>query len=79
MLQTNYPDVNAEISKEDREYLSGLFQDYLNKLPEQLRLKIIPMNLIEVVMQVDSPIRNNGWHPALILHFNQFIESLSSK
>jgi hypothetical protein len=77
-LQTNYPKFSNEISTDDKAYLKKSFLDYLNKLPEGLLEKIIPKSLLDVISNVDNPICTNGWHPALVLHFNQFIKVLAN-
>ena len=75
-LQSNYPKFNNELNKELRERLWGEFEIYLNKLSEEIKNKILPTGLADVMLNVDNPLRQNGWHPALILHFNQFFEKI---
>lgn len=43
------------------------------KLPIELVEKITPKNEIEVIMNIDHPLKMNGFHPALLLHFNEYI------
>jgi hypothetical protein len=69
-VRKNYPSV--EISNEDLDELCIEFNNYLDALnlaPELIK-KISPKNEMEVVMNMDNPLKQNGFHPAIKLNTN---------
>ena len=77
-VRKNYPSV--EISNEDLDELCVEFNAYLDALnlaPELIK-RIAPKNEIEVIMAMDSPLKQNGFHPAMTLHFAQFIAKMQA-
>lgn len=77
-VRKNYPSV--EISNEDLDELCIEFNKYLDSLnlaPELIK-KIAPKNEMEVIMAMGSPLKQNGFHPAMILHFDQFIAKMQA-
>lgn len=77
-VRKNYPSV--EISNEDLDEMCVEFNKYLDALnlaPEFIK-KIAPKNEMEVIMAMDSPLKQNGFHPAMILHFDQFIAKMQA-
>ena len=77
-VRKNYPSV--EISNEDLDELCIEFNNYLDALnlaPELIK-KIAPKNEMEVIMAMDSPLKQNGFHPAMLLHFGQFIAKMQA-
>ena len=77
-VRKNYPSV--DISNEDLDELCVEFNNYLDALnlaPEVIQ-KIAPKNEMEVIMEMDSPLKQNGFHPAMLLHFDQFIAKMQA-
>lgn len=78
-LRKNYPEV-ANISNDECDELGELFDIYLKEtIKEETFDKIYPKNELEVVMNMDHPLKQNGFHPALIIHFNNFVEKQMEK
>lgn len=77
-VRKNYPSV--EISNEYLDELCVEFNAYLDSLnltPELIK-KISPKNEMEIVMNMDNPLKQNGFHPAMLLHFDQFIAKMQA-
>ena len=51
------------------------FTKYINNkcTPEQLE-KFMPKSALEVIIQSMHPLKQNGFHPALVYHFTEFIK-----
>lgn len=77
-VRKNYPSV--EISNEDLDELCTEFNSYLDalNLTSEFIKKIAPKNEMEVVMNMDNPLKQNGFHPAMLLHFDQFIAKMQA-
>lgn len=77
-VRKNYPSV--DISNEDLDELCVEFNNYLDALnlgPELIK-KISPKNEMEVILQMDNPLKQNGFHPVMLLHFDQFIAKMQA-
>lgn len=77
-VRKNYPSV--DISNEDLDELCVEFNNYLDALnlaPELIK-KISPKNEMEVILNMDNPLKQNGFHPAMLLHFDQFIVKMQA-
>ena len=77
-VRKNYPSV--DISNEDLDELCVEFNNYLDALnlaPEIIK-RISPKNEMEVILQMDNPLKQNGFHPAMLLHFGQFIAKMQA-
>jgi len=82
-IRANYPAI-ADESNEDltqigvdfKKYLEEIFIGKMDKLEPiwDISLKTVVMNKVKAV-----PFLMNGYHPALILHFNQFVEKMKNE
>ena len=39
-----------------------------------MRLWVVPKDAIEVIIDMDHPLKENGFHPAFMLHFMDFLK-----
>lgn len=78
-LRKNYKDV--EISNEACDGIGQEFYKYLRglNLTEEQKQKILPKNTFDVILNADHPLRTNGFPPAYVLHFAQFIKQQKEK
>lgn len=76
-LRANYTEAASLMSAKEIEETGKLFKDYLKDKFKGKLEKLEPIwdiNLTTVIPQFGSPIRYNGYHPALIIHFEEFIK-----
>ena len=78
-LRKNYKDI--EISNEECDGIGQEFDEYLRclNLTEEQKRNILPKNTFDVILNADHPLRTNGFPPAYVLHFAQFIEQQKEK
>lgn len=77
-VRKNY--LTVEITNEELDELYNGFNQYLKdlNLSEEAKSKFIPKNEMEVILNSDHPLKHNGFHSALLLHFNQFIVKMQA-
>jgi len=79
-IRSIYPNIDiknkqiAIIGKEFKTYLENKFKDDKSKL--EFIWNIEPLN---VILNENHPFRMKGYHPALVLHFTNFIEEVKNK
>ena len=78
-LRKNYEGI--EINNDDCDELGEEFYKYLRdlNLNEEQRKNILPKNTFDVILNADHPLRINGFPPAYVLHFTQFVEQQKEK
>ena len=78
-LRKNYKDI--DISNEECDGIGEEFYKYLRELnlTEKQKQNILPKNTFDVILNSDHPLRTNGFPPAYVLHFAQFIEQQKEK
>lgn len=56
------------------------FSDYMheNCKPETIK-KIVPESPYDVIANMDNPLRTNGFHSGLIMHFLNFVDERGGK
>lgn len=70
----------VEISNEDIDELNKEFSIYLTKKFNDEKLKeFLPKNDLDVALNVDHPLRVNGFHPTIAYHFTEFIKEMKEK
>lgn len=82
-VKANYPSFRnesietlIEVGDEFKNYLEEKFKDNVSKLNDIWNIE--PNHII--MMQVNkTPFRVNGYHPALILHFEEFFKQEAEK
>lgn len=77
-LRKNYK--NIDLTNEECDEIGEAFEHYLNQkcTPQQLK-NFVPESPMEVIMNEDSPLKQNGFHPAFVLHFMDFVELQKEK
>lgn len=73
-LQKESNELLIELGNYFKEYLQEKFADKMDILEP-----IWDINPIKVIMQQGNPLRINGYHPALLIHFSDFIEKMKSE
>lgn len=72
-IRKNYKEL--EIENEEIDAIGIAFSEYLkNKLTDEQLERIVPKSEIDVIMTADSLLRESGFHPALVLHFMEFVK-----
>ena len=64
---------NTELSQTQCAVIGKEFDAYLRKLPEKTRTIILPRSVFDIISNSDNPLRENGFHPALVAHFHIFL------
>lgn len=83
-LRINYPELGKQITDEEiaeigtmfKKHLEGIFRNKMDKLEPiwNIDAKKIIMNQVE-----QKPFLINGYHPALIIHFGEFVEKFKNE
>ena len=78
-VQKIYKD--AEMSNEEIDEIRLNFIEYLKKLnfTEVQQKNCLPKNEIDVVFNMDNPLRIFGFPPAFVLHFTNYVEEQAKK
>lgn len=77
-IRKNFPSINGVLSNKDIDAIGIEFNKYLDsKLNEEQKERILPKNAMEVIINSDHPLKVNGFDPAYILHFRQWIKKQS--
>lgn len=79
-IRKNFEDIGDELSNEDIDEIGIEFHKYLDeKLSDKQKQKILPKDVISVVVNSDHPLKTNGFEPAYVLHFTQWIKESIEK
>lgn len=70
-LRNEPNDILIELGEHFKLYLEDIFVNSMDKLEP-----IWCINPTKVILQLGNPMRENGYHPALLLHFSNFIEKM---
>lgn len=80
-IRKNYPSLGTEsnetlieVGEEFKKYLEDVFKDKMDKLEP-----IWDINPLTVIMNDGHPFKVNGYHPVLIIHFEQFVEKVKKE
>ena len=79
-IRKNFPDVKVtneeaeEIGKEFKKYLLEVFKGKEKKLE-----KIWNISPMKVIMESDHPLKVNGYEPALLIHFDLFVQKMKTQ
>ena len=74
-VRKNYPEAGNQMSNEELDEMAVAFDKYLDDTCKTETLeKIKPKSEMDVVLNMDHPLRQNGFHPAIIIHFSDFVE-----
>jgi hypothetical protein len=78
-IRKKWKDAGEKLSNKEIDGLGIEFEKYLNdNISEENRFKILPLNEMDVIFNMDNPMRDNGFSFAYVMHFYQFIEKLKS-
>lgn len=66
-------EVGKKLSQNECILIGKKFDTYLSQLPEKTRITILPSSLFDILSNSDNPLRENGFHPALVAHFLIFL------
>jgi hypothetical protein len=78
-IRKNFSELD-EITNEDIDEIGVEFHNYLdNKLSEEQKQNILPKDVMSVILQADHPFKTNGFEPAYVLHFTQWIKESVEK
>lgn len=73
-IRKNYPEFSElNLSNDDLDELGKSFNEYLDNLSKEIQERILPKSEIDIIINSDHPLKINGFHPALLLHFNEYI------
>jgi hypothetical protein len=73
-LRKLYKDV--EMSNEDIDEIGEGFYEYLRELnlTQEQKQNILPKDTFDVILNSNHPFRTEGFPPAYVLHFTQYVE-----
>lgn len=73
-LRKLYKDV--EMSNEDIDEIGEGFYEYLRELnlTQEQKQNILPKDTFDVILNSNHPLRTEGFPPAYVLHFTQYVE-----
>lgn len=79
-IRKNFVDASQEMSNEDIDELGIEFHEYLDKkLSKEIKEKILPKSQIDIIMNMDHPLKTNGFEPTYVLHFTTWINDKISQ
>ena len=72
------PMINIELSRWEVLKLKRAFEDYLGSFNSE-KLLDIPKNAMKVFMNINHPLKTNGFNPETVLHFIEFSKTYEIK
>jgi hypothetical protein len=77
-VRKNFAEAGDQLTNEAIDELGEEFLRHLDiKLSDETKDKILPKSAIDVIMNADNPLRTNGFHPAYVLHFTEWIKQMT--
>jgi hypothetical protein len=74
-IRKNFPKIGNQLSNEEIYGMGVVFHEHLDgKLSEEQKEKVLPKSAGEVIMKIGHPFTTNGFEPAYVLHFTQWIK-----
>jgi len=74
-IRKNFAEAGQQMSNEDIDEIGIEFHKYLDeKLTDEQKKRILPKSQMEVIMNMAHSLKTNGFEPAYVLHFAQWIE-----
>lgn len=74
MLRKNYPAALFLPNKVVDQLGIKFDTELKSKVDIKTYLKIAPKDVVEIIMNMDHPFKHNGFHPAYVLHFNNWLQ-----
>jgi len=76
-IRKNFPEI-GDMSNEEIDQIGVEFHNHLDtKLNDEQKKRVLPKSAVDVVMNSDHPFKTNGFEPAYVLHFTQWIKEQS--
>jgi len=77
-LRINFPDVR--INNNECDQINVDFSEYLrNKCTDKQLLNFIPQSQVHVMLNQQHPLMMNGFDPAFVYHFTEFVDEQKKK
>ena len=74
-IRKNFPEIGSELSNKDIDKIGVEFHKHLDsKLNDEQKKRILPKNTMDVIMKSEHPFKPNGFEPAYVLHFTQWVK-----
>lgn len=74
-LRKNFESIVNNESNEDIDILGLQFNEYLKEnLSDEVINRIVPNNIAKLLIESNHPLKQNGFNPALFIHFTNFIK-----
>lgn len=79
-VRKNYEEASKDLGVEEIDELGVEFHSHLrDKLDDDAWETIVPNNSMDLIMKIGHPFKINGFHPAYVLHFSEWIEKMSQE
>jgi hypothetical protein len=79
-IKTNFVEAMEQMTIQAIDELGEEFHRYLDiKLKDETKEKILPKNAMDVIMNIDHPLKQNGFHPAYVMHFHEWIKVMQEQ
>lgn len=74
-IRKSFPEIGNKLSNEEIDGMGIVFHEHLDrKLSDEQKEKVLPKSATEVIMKIGHPFTTNGFEPAYVLHFTQWIK-----
>lgn len=77
----NWREAAKQLSTDDIDALGYEFNNYLFnivKITDNVKTNIMPKSMVDVFSKHLNPLFDKGFHPAYVLHFNDFINHMKN-
>jgi flagellar biosynthesis protein FliP len=72
-IRKNFPEANA--TNEEIDEINKAFSEYLiNKCTQEQLNNFMPKSEADVIFNTEHPFRMNGFHPAFVYHYSEFVQ-----
>lgn len=79
-IRKNWVEAGKLLDNESIDNLGITFHEYLNDTIDGATWeKIVPKNALDVMYNMDNPTYTNGFHPAYMLHFTEFVRTMNEE
>ena len=76
-IRKNFPEI-GDMSNEEIDQIGVEFHNHLDtKLNDEQKKRVLPKSAVDVAMNSDHPFKSNGFEPAYLLHFTQWVKDQS--
>jgi len=78
-VRKNFSVSFEKVSNEDIDKIGIQFHKYLDDKLNEKQKSILPTNIADILINSEHPLKQNGFDPAYVCHFIQWIEQESKK